>query len=315
MRATLGFIVMSLLVVGCATSNTAVSAGPPSACAKDLMDRGYVSGRASKDSAEAYCTQYTSGEIAIAKDLHDKRYEPRFAEGLTKAHQYTPAQIACAKKERDSWRQNGGSSAQFEIPESCVDATFNEAPVTISATRGMTSGSGPAATTATISSDPQPAKTVPAAGSLAATAVADAKTNTLYDVLAADKRFSKFLSLVDYVGLTKTLKSGGPWTVMAPTNAAIGRFPGGYDALKAKPDKLKVIMTLHLVDAARPSSDLQLPDKKGVTGKRWPTAQGRHLTLTTKNGRIMVNDDIKVLKSDIPADNGLIYIVDTVITP
>ncbi|MEZ0314710.1 MAG: fasciclin domain-containing protein [Myxococcota bacterium] len=316
MKASLGFMVLSLLVVGCATTKSPVRAGPPSPCAKELMDQGYVSGRASKDSAEAYCTQYSPGEIAIAKDLHDRKYEPRFAEGLSTAHQYTPAQIACAKKERDS----GGSGSRFQVPETCVDATFHDSTTTISATRGMSTA--PAAATAPAESAPAPsAKAAPASspapssGSLAATAATDAKTNSLYDVLSADKRFSKFLSLVEYVGLTKNLKSGGPWTVMAPTNAAIGRYPGGYDALKAKPDKLKVIMTLHLVDAARPSSDLRLPDKKGVTGKRWPTAQGRHLTLTEKGGRIFINDDIKVTKADVPADNGLIYIIDTVITP
>jgi uncharacterized surface protein with fasciclin (FAS1) repeats len=278
------------------------------------MDQGYVSGRSSKDSAEAYCTRYSTGEIAIAKDLHDRKYEPRFAEGLSTAHQYTPAEIACAKKERG----NGGSGARFQVPETCVDATFHDARTTISATRGISMA--PAAATEPREGAPAPsakAATAPstASGSLATTAAADTRTNSLHDVLSADKRFSKFLSLIEYVGLTKNLKSGGPWTLMAPTNAAIGRYPGGYDALKAKPDKLKVIMTLHLVDAARPSSDLKLPDRKGVAGKRWPTAQGRHLTLTTKDGRIMVNDDIKVTKSDIPADNGLIYIIDTVITP
>ena len=312
MRTSLGFIVLSLSLVGCATTKTASNSGPPSPCAKDLMDAGYVGSRA-KDSAEAYCTQYTPGEIAIAKDLHDRQYEPRFAEGLSTAHQYTPAQIACAKKERDSWRESGGTAAKFAVPESCVDATFHDTPAAITASRGGMS-SGPVSTppsTAPAASDAAPAKT----GSLAATAIADSKTNSLYDVLGADKRFSKFLSLVDYVGLTKTLKSGGPWTIMAPTNAAIGRYPGGYDALKAKPDRLKTIMTLHMVDAARQSSDLRLPDKKGVTGKRWPTAQGRHLTLTEKAGRIYVNEDIKVQKADIPADNGLIYVIDTVITP
>ncbi len=315
MKASLGFMFLSLLVVGCATTKKAASSGPPSPCAKDLMDQGYVSGRSSKDSAEAYCTQYSPGEIAIAKDLHDKKYEPRFAEGLSTAHQYTPAQIACAKKERDA----AGSVSHFQVPDTCVDATFHEAPTTISASRGVSSTPVPDAVAYEEAPTPAPAAkttSAPTSGSLAATAAADAKTNSLYDVLSADKRFSKFVSLVDYVGLSKSLKAGGgPWTVMAPTNAAIGRYPGGYEALKAKPDKLKTIMTLHLVDAVRPSSDLKLPDKKGSTGKRWPTAQGRHLTMTEKGGRIFINEDIKVTKADIHADNGLVYVIDTVITP
>lgn len=310
MRTSLGFALLSLCVVGCATTKTPKHTGPTSPCAKELMDAGYVGDRSS-DSAEAYCTKYTPGEIAIAKDLHDRQYEPRFAEGLTTAHQYTPAQIACAKKERDSWRESGGTAAKFAVPESCVDATFHDAPATITASRNGGMSSAPAA-----ASTPAPSAPAAKTGSLAATAIADSKTNSLYDVLSADKRFSKFISLVDYVGLSKSLKpGGGPWTVMVPTNAAIARYPGGYDALKAKPDRLKIIMTMHLVDAVRPSSDLRLPDKKGVTGKRWPTAQGRHLTLTEKAGRIYVNEDIKVQKADIPADNGLIYVIDTVITP
>ena len=319
MKTSLGFMMLSLLAVGCATTKTSVSSGPPSPCAKDLMDQGYVSGRSSKDSAEAYCTQYSPGEIAIAKDLHDKKYEPRFAEGLSTAHQYTPAQIACAKKERDA----AGNVSHFQVPETCVDATFHDSPATITASRGVSTATPPAQVPVPdkVAYEEAPAPASKAAstatlGSLSATAAAEAKTNSLYDVLSADKRFSKFVSLVDYVGLSKSLKAGGgPWTVMAPTNAAIGRYPGGYEALKAKPDKLKTIMTLHLVDAVRPSSDLKLPDKKGTTGKRWPTAQGRHLTMTEKGGRIFINDDIKVTKADIQADNGLVYVIDTVITP
>src|SRR3569832_806757 len=98
MRTTIGLALLSLVAVGCATTKTATSNKPPSECAKELMDRGYVSGRGVSESAEAYCTQYSRGEIAIAKDLYDRKYEPRFAQGLQAAQAYTPAQIACAKK-------------------------------------------------------------------------------------------------------------------------------------------------------------------------------------------------------------------------
>jgi len=55
-------------------------------------------------------------------------------------------------------------------------------------------------------------------------------------------------------GLIETLKSAGPFTVFAPTDEAFAKLPEGTVAtlvLPEKLDKLKAILTYHVVSLAR----------------------------------------------------------------
>ena len=210
----------------------------------------------------------------LCKDLFDKHYVADFGVGLTDAKDYHPAEIACAKRETDTARADN-PRAPFVISDACRGVTFH---------------------------------TPPPAEVEAGPATSEPKTNTLLDALAAEGHCSKFLAAVEKVNLTGTLKTGGPWTVLAPTNHAIGNMPGGFDALMKKPDQLKRFVRAHLVDGIRPSSEI----KPG--GVRWPTADGRNV-IVEKKGQITLDKTSHVIKAEIPADNGLIYTIDRVLVP
>ena len=52
-----------------------------------------------------------------------------------------------------------------------------------------------------------------------------------------------------------------------------------------------------------------------ITGPATPqTLQGKNLCVYLKNGKVKINDG-QVIKADIHASNGVIHVVDTVLTP
>ncbi len=160
--------------------------------------------------------------------------------GLADAKQYHPAEIACAKRENDTARADN-PQAPLVVSDTCKGVTFHTPPPTEVA-------AGPA------TSEP--------------------KTNTLLEALAAEGHCGKFLAAVEKVNLTGSLKTGGPWTVLAPTNRAINNMPGGFEALMKKPDQLKRFVRAHLVDGIRPSSDIK-PGGVKLANRRWPQRRRR----------------------------------------
>lgn len=112
-------------------------------------------------------------------------------------------------------------------------------------------------------------------------------------------------------GLGPTLAGDGPFTVFAPTDAAFAKMPAGaIDTLLANVPKLTEVLTYHLVDGVVPASTVITMDGKSVK------------TVNGAEARIKVNVDgtveiggAKVLTTDIHCDNGVIHVIDSVLTP
>ena len=70
----------------------------------------------------------------------------------------------------------------------------------------------------------------------------------IVDTAVAAGNFTTLVAAVKAAGLVDTLKSPGPVTVFAPTDAAFAKLPAGtVDALLKDPEKLKKILTYHVV--------------------------------------------------------------------
>ena len=64
----------------------------------------------------------------------------------------------------------------------------------------------------------------------------------IVDTAVAAGSFKTLVSLVQKAGLVDTLKSSGPFTVFAPTDAAFAKVPQSTrDMPGANPDKLKAV--------------------------------------------------------------------------
>jgi len=132
---------------------------------------------------------------------------------------------------------------------------------------------------------------------------------TIFDTAAADGRFTTLVAAVQAANLNGTLNGTGPFTVFAPTDDAFKKLPNGTVAtlLKTPEGDLKQILLYHVV-----SGNLMAADLMNLSHVK--TVQGDNVTLTTVNGTLMVNG-AKVIIADIKATNGVIHVIDTVITP
>ncbi len=132
----------------------------------------------------------------------------------------------------------------------------------------------------------------------------------IVDTAAAAGSFKTLVAAVQAAGLVETLKGKGPFTVFAPTDEAFAKLPSGTLESLLKPenkDKLKGILTYHVVPGKVMAKDV-------VGLKEAKTVNGQMLTITVKDGKVMV-DKANVVKTDVAASNGVIHVIDAVVMP
>jgi uncharacterized surface protein with fasciclin (FAS1) repeats len=114
---------------------------------------------------------------------------------------------------------------------------------------------------------------------------------------------STFSKLVKQSGLQATLEGTAPITVFAPTDEAFKALPAAtMDKLAKDPEALKYLIGYHIVSGAVKSADI-----------------GGATTLTTvggaKAGDFITADDSLVTQADQAAGNGVVHVIDRVLTP
>jgi uncharacterized surface protein with fasciclin (FAS1) repeats len=133
---------------------------------------------------------------------------------------------------------------------------------------------------------------------------------TIVDIAVATPELSTLVTAVTAAGLAPTLAGEGPFTVFAPTNAAFAALPEGtLEALLADPTgALAEILQLHVIAGAAVDSAAAV------------AAAGT--TIETLGGPVrveLVGDTLTiggaaVIMTDIVASNGIIHVIDAVIT-
>ncbi len=148
------------------------------------------------------------------------------------------------------------------------------------------------------------------------------ETPNIVDVASGNADFSTLVAAVKAAGLVETLSGDGPFTVFAPTNAAFDKLPAGTVDGLLKPeslDKLKSVLTYHVVagkfDAAAVIDAINKNNGKYTV----TTVQGGKIDLSLKNDMVMLTDangaTSMVTMADVPASNGVIHAIDTVVMP
>ena len=134
-------------------------------------------------------------------------------------------------------------------------------------------------------------------------------TNTVYDIIANSDIHTTLKAAIDVAGLDGALQGEGPFTVFAPTDDAFNALPDGtIDALLADPQGLLTdILTYHVVGAEALSSGL-------TDGQRITTLSGQDITVMVNQDGVFIND-ARVIIADIPADNGVVHVIDAVLLP
>jgi uncharacterized surface protein with fasciclin (FAS1) repeats len=110
--------------------------------------------------------------------------------------------------------------------------------------------------------------------------------------------------------LITALSNAGPFTVFASTNAAFEKLPAGTVDGLMKEDKktdLQNILQYHVAVAVYKTENMQ-------DGQVIGQANGDNITLTVKDGKVVVNGTANIVAS-IPATNGIIHVIDAVLLP
>lgn len=136
-------------------------------------------------------------------------------------------------------------------------------------------------------------------------------TSNLVETASAQKdKFSTLLAAAQAAGLAETLASSGPFTLLAPTNAAFEALPKGtVDSLLKPANKKQLvdILSLHVIKG-RVYAD------QATSAGRAQSLQGANLRFGLDEGRLRVNN-ASVLANDIQAANGNIHVIDRVLLP
>jgi uncharacterized surface protein with fasciclin (FAS1) repeats len=130
----------------------------------------------------------------------------------------------------------------------------------------------------------------------------------IVDTAVAAGNFKTLATALSAAGLVDTLKGDGPFTVFAPTDEAFAKLPKGtVEALLQDKEKLKAVLTYHVVAGKVAAADVvKLSEAK--------TVQGGKVRILAADGEVKINGS-KVVKADVPASNGIIHVIDTVLLP
>ncbi len=145
----------------------------------------------------------------------------------------------------------------------------------------------------------------------------------IIDNAVNSKDHTILVKAVQAAGLVETLKSAGPFTVFAPTDAAFGKLPTGTVETLVKPESkatLSKILTYHVVSGKWDSAGIAKKIKLAKDGKYVvATVQGGKLTASMSGKDLILTDEnggkSKVTTADVYQKNGVIHVIDTVLMP
>jgi uncharacterized surface protein with fasciclin (FAS1) repeats len=123
-------------------------------------------------------------------------------------------------------------------------------------------------------------------------------------VATANGSFTKLVAALGKVGLVSTLQGVGPYTVFAPNDAAFAKV----DLSKTSDADLKATLLYHVLGAKVLAGGIA----KGQT--EVGTAGGPKMYITNNANGMFINGNTKVIATDVAASNGVIHVLDNVLT-
>ncbi len=154
------------------------------------------------------------------------------------------------------------------------------------------------------------AGTEPAAGGGQEAVVDNDSAPDIVKLAGSNADLSTLVKAVQAAGLATSLSNAGPFTVFAPTNEAFAKLPAGAldDLLKPEnKDKLSDILGHHTYVGVIKTDYLSDGQSLGMV-------DGTPISIKMVDGKPVINGTINILAS-VPAANGIVHVVDSVILP
>jgi uncharacterized surface protein with fasciclin (FAS1) repeats len=133
--------------------------------------------------------------------------------------------------------------------------------------------------------------------------------NNIVSIAIGSKDHTTLVAALKAADYVTSVAASGPLTVFAPTNAAFAKLPEGTVENLVKPenvDTLREILKYHVTTSAIQPSWFKEGNTLGM-------ANGKKTTMHV-NGEELSLNDAKII-ARIPAENGMLYVVDTVLLP
>jgi uncharacterized surface protein with fasciclin (FAS1) repeats len=138
----------------------------------------------------------------------------------------------------------------------------------------------------------------------------EVRPRTITDVVNENDDLSILRAAIQQAGLGDALRTG-TLTLLAPSNAAFQSMgiadAAGVSALTA--DSMRTILLYHVLD-----SSLKTADIRSEANQSMPTLASKP-TYITKTPTVISINGARITSPDIAADNGLIHIIDKVLSP
>lgn len=134
---------------------------------------------------------------------------------------------------------------------------------------------------------------------------------SMLDVARGTGTLATLLAAIDAAGMTELFRGPGPYTLLAPSDAAFRALPKGMLEDLLKPEnksKLAEVLAFHVVpgNAAYSDTIAQMTEVR--------TIGGMPVQVTSREGALTLNG-ATVVKADIESGNGVIQVIDAVLLP
>ena len=157
---------------------------------------------------------------------------------------------------------------------------------------------------------------------LTISASAFSQKKDVVDIAIGSADHTTLVAAIKAADLVTTLKSAGPFTVFAPTNAAFAKLPAGTVESLLKPEnkaQLSKILTYHVVSGNLDAAAVIAAIKKGKGKVELTTVSTGKLTASMDKGKVKLTDEsgnsAYVTATDLKGSNGVIHVIDGVLLP
>lgn len=153
---------------------------------------------------------------------------------------------------------------------------------------------------------------LPTTTTAAPTTTRPAPVDIVATALTTGNLFTQLAGLLVDAGLVDTLRTPGPFTVFAPTDAAFAKLPiDTLHAVQADPKLLTTVLTYHVAAGTFTVADLlAIADSTGTLD----TVAGIPLKITRQGDAPLVNG-FPIAVADVVASNGVIHAMGDVLVP
>lgn len=148
----------------------------------------------------------------------------------------------------------------------------------------------------------------------------EARANSIAGQAMTNKDLSTLAGALTAADLSTMLSEPGEYTVFAPSNQAFEKLSEKKRDELMKPENKEMltdVLTYHVVPGVITADKLAAAIKNGKGSYSFKTVKGEELTASMKGDQYVIKDGsgkkAQVILGNVPASNGIIYIIDTVL--